>query len=50
MMELMKFDCGGAAAVLGAAKAVAQLEPDDVEVHFLIAACEVRSIIPTLIG
>uniref|UniRef100_A0A7S4HRB2 Cytosol aminopeptidase domain-containing protein n=1 Tax=Odontella aurita TaxID=265563 RepID=A0A7S4HRB2_9STRA len=40
MMELMKFDCGGAAAVLGAARVVAALAPDDVEVHFVIAACE----------
>lgn len=42
MMELMKFDCGGAAAVLGAARAVAAIEPDGVEAHFIVAACEVR--------
>lgn len=41
MMELMKFDCGGAAAILGAARAIAQLEPKQVEVHFVVAACEV---------
>jgi len=41
MMELMKFDCGGAAAVLGAAKALAALQPEGVEAHFVIAACEV---------
>ena len=41
-MELMKFDCGGSAAVLGAAKAIGDLEPEDVEVHFIVAACEVR--------
>jgi leucyl aminopeptidase len=40
MMELMKFDCGGAAAVLGAVRAIAELEPRGVEVHFVIAACE----------
>ena len=40
MMELMKFDCGGAAAVLGAARAVGALAPEGVEVHFLVAACE----------
>jgi len=40
MMELMKFDCGGSAAVLGAAKAVGDLAPEDVEVHFIVAACE----------
>jgi len=40
MMELMKFDCGGSAAVLGAARAIGALEPEDVEVHFIVAACE----------
>lgn len=39
-MELMKFDCGGAAAVLGAARAIAALQPPNVEAHFVIAACE----------
>merc|ERR1712151_905077 len=40
MMELMKFDMGGSAATLGAAAAIAQLKPKDVEVHFVIATCE----------
>ncbi len=40
MMELMKFDCGGAAAVLGAAKAISQIQPPGVECHFVVAACE----------
>ena len=40
MMECMKFDCGGAAAVLGAARAIAELQPPNVEVHFVVAACE----------
>jgi leucyl aminopeptidase len=40
MMELMKFDTGGAAAVLGAARAVAALAPAGVEAHFVVAACE----------
>mmetsp|Transcript_27814 Transcript_27814/g.75668 ORF Transcript_27814/g.75668 Transcript_27814/m.75668 type:complete len:565 (-) Transcript_27814:230-1924(-) len=40
MMELMKFDCGGAAAVLGAARAVGALQPPGVECHFVVAACE----------
>lgn len=40
MMEMMKFDCGGAAAVLGAARAIAELQPAGVEVHFIVAACE----------
>jgi leucyl aminopeptidase len=39
-MELMKFDCGGAAAVLGAARAIGELQPPGVEVHFIVAACE----------
>mmetsp|Transcript_24870 Transcript_24870/g.49527 ORF Transcript_24870/g.49527 Transcript_24870/m.49527 type:complete len:633 (+) Transcript_24870:95-1993(+) len=40
MMELMKFDCGGAAAVLGAARAVGDMQPEGVEAHFIVAACE----------
>jgi len=40
MMELMKFDCGGAAAVLGAARAIGQLKPEGVEAHICVAACE----------
>jgi leucyl aminopeptidase len=39
MMELMKFDCGGSAAVLGAARSVAGLKPD-IETHFIVASCE----------
>lgn len=38
-IEMMKIDMGGAAAVLGAAKAIAQLKPG-VEVHFISAATE----------
>eukprot|EP00271_Cylindrocystis_brebissonii_P011173 TRINITY_DN2804_c0_g1_i1.p1 TRINITY_DN2804_c0_g1~~TRINITY_DN2804_c0_g1_i1.p1 ORF type:complete len:643 (+),score=147.35 TRINITY_DN2804_c0_g1_i1:26-1954(+) len=40
MMELMKFDMGGAAAVLGAAKAIGAIQPEGVEVHFIVASCE----------
>lgn len=40
MIELMKFDMGGCAAVLGCAKAIAQLRPKNVEVHFITAVCE----------
>jgi leucyl aminopeptidase len=40
MMEMMKFDCGGAAAILGAASILASLKPPNVQVHFVIAACE----------
>ncbi|XP_052199222.1 leucine aminopeptidase 2, chloroplastic-like isoform X2 [Diospyros lotus] len=39
-IELMKFDMGGSAAVLGAAKAIGQIKPEGVEVHFIAAACE----------
>lgn len=39
MIDMMKFDMGGAAATLGAAKAIAQIKPD-VEVHFISAAAE----------
>ncbi|GJP44148.1 hypothetical protein CLOM_g3543 [Closterium sp. NIES-68] len=40
MIHLMKFDMGGAAAVMGAAKAIAAIQPQGVEVHFIVAACE----------
>lgn len=40
MIELMKFDMGGCAAVLGCAKAIAQLRPVDLEVHFITPVCE----------
>ncbi|XP_020091863.1 leucine aminopeptidase 2, chloroplastic-like [Ananas comosus] len=39
-IELMKFDMGGAAATFGAAKAIGQIKPPGVEVHFVVAACE----------
>eukprot|EP00170_Pyropia_yezoensis_P003965 contig_16369_g3976 len=39
MLDKMKFDMGGAAAVLGAARALAEIRPP-VEVHLVIAACE----------
>ncbi|XP_020250994.1 leucine aminopeptidase 2, chloroplastic-like [Asparagus officinalis] len=39
-IELMKFDMGGSAAVFGAAKAIGQIKPPGVEVHFIVAACE----------
>ncbi|KAK9947341.1 hypothetical protein M0R45_002972 [Rubus argutus] len=39
-IELMKFDMGGSAAVLGAAKVIGQIKPFGVEVHFIVAACE----------
>lgn len=39
-IELMKFDMGGAAAVLGAAKVIGAAKPSGVEVHFIAAAAE----------
>ncbi|KAM7267122.1 hypothetical protein ACFE04_009288 [Oxalis oulophora] len=39
-IEMMKVDMGGSAAVLGAAKALGQMKPSGVEVHFIVAACE----------
>jgi len=39
-IEIMKMDMAGAAATLGAAKVIGQLQPDHVEVHFITAACE----------
>ena len=40
MIELMKFDMGGCGTVLGTAKAISQLKPKNVEVHFITALCE----------
>ncbi|MCH9714543.1 MAG: leucyl aminopeptidase [Cyanobacteria bacterium] len=39
-IEMMKYDMGGSAAVLGAARAIAELKPEGVEVHVIVAACE----------
>nr|YP_009530932.1 leucyl aminopeptidase [Paulinella micropora]AXY63621.1 leucyl aminopeptidase [Paulinella micropora] len=39
-IEMMKYDMGGSAAVLGAARTIGELQPKDVEVHMIIAACE----------
>ncbi len=40
IIEKMKFDMGGAGAVLGAARAIGALAPPGVEVHFIVASCE----------
>lgn len=40
MIEKMKFDMGGAGAVLGAARVLAEERPEGVETHFIIASCE----------
>lgn len=39
-MARMKYDMAGAATAFGAARAIAQLEPEGVEVHFVTAAVE----------
>ncbi len=39
-IEKMKYDMGGSASVLGAARAIAELKPSNTEVHFIVAACE----------
>ena len=39
-IEKMKYDMGGSASVLGAARAIAELKPKNTEIHFIIAACE----------
>ncbi|KDD72302.1 cytosol aminopeptidase, partial [Helicosporidium sp. ATCC 50920] len=40
MIESMKLDMGGAGAVLGVARALADLRPAGVKVHLVTAACE----------
>uniref|UniRef100_A0A7S3JUH3 Cytosol aminopeptidase domain-containing protein n=1 Tax=Aureoumbra lagunensis TaxID=44058 RepID=A0A7S3JUH3_9STRA len=40
MIEKMKFDMGGSAAVLGTAKSLAEMKLKDCTVHFIVAACE----------
>ena len=39
-IDMMKFDMGGSAAVLGAMRSIAELRPKGVEVHMLVASCE----------
>ena len=39
-IEMMKYDMGGSAAVLGAMRAIAELKPAGVEVHMIVASCE----------
>jgi len=40
MIELMKFDCGGAAACFGTMKAIMALEPPNLELSVITACCE----------
>ena len=39
-IDMMKYDMGGSAAVLGAAKAIGAIQPKGLEIHFIVAACE----------
>ena len=39
-IEKMKYDMGGSAAVLGAARSIGELRPNNTEIHFIVAACE----------
>ncbi|NDC34936.1 MAG: leucyl aminopeptidase, partial [Synechococcaceae bacterium WB9_2_112] len=39
-IEMMKYDMGGSAAVIGAMRAIAELRPSGLEVHMIVAACE----------
>ncbi|SCM11927.1 M17 leucyl aminopeptidase, putative [Plasmodium chabaudi adami] len=40
LIELMKYDMGGCAAVLGCAYCIGTIKPEHVEVHFISAVCE----------
>ncbi len=39
-IDMMKYDMGGSAAVLGTAKAIGAIKPQGLEIHFIIASCE----------
>ncbi len=39
-IHMMKYDMGGSAAVLGAMRSIAELQPAGVEVHMIVASCE----------
>ncbi len=39
-IEKMKYDMGGSASVLGAARTISEIKPKNTEVHFIVAACE----------
>lgn len=40
MIDMMKIDMGGAAAVLGAAKTIGETKPEGIEVHFIMPGVE----------
>jgi leucyl aminopeptidase len=39
-IDMMKFDMGGSASVLGAMRSIGELKPAGVEVHMVVASCE----------
>ena len=39
-IEMMKYDMGGSASVLGAARSIGEIAPKGTEIHFIIASCE----------
>ena len=39
-IDMMKFDMGGSASVIGAMRSIAELKPAGVEVHMVVASCE----------
>ena len=39
-IDMMKYDMGGSAAVLGTAKAIGAIKPKGLEIHFIVASCE----------
>ena len=39
-IDMMKYDMGGSAAVLGTAKVIGAIKPKGLEIHFIIASCE----------
>ena len=39
-IDMMKFDMGGSAAVLGAMRSIGERKPEGVEVHMIVASCE----------
>ncbi|WP_269623349.1 leucyl aminopeptidase [Prochlorococcus marinus] len=39
-IEMMKYDMGGSAAVIGAARALGEMCPANTEIHFIVASCE----------
>ena len=39
-IEMMKYDMGGSAAVIGAARSIGEIAPESTEIHFIVASCE----------